>query len=448
MVNYKQIHGELREGEIVTMTITEKILARASGKSEVSPGDNVWVDVDMLMTHDICGPGSIGVFKEKFGDNARVWNKEKIVIIPDHYIFTCDEKSHRNVDILREFAAEQGIENYYDVGTEDYKGVCHVTLAEQGYDRPGIVLLGTDSHTCTAGAFGEFATGIGNTEAGFVMGTGKLWLKVPETIQFTLHGELPPFLMAKDLILTIIGSIGTDGATYRAMEFTGSAVSSMNIEERMTLCNMAVEAGAKNGIIEPDQVTFDYVDARTDKPYEVIKSDDDAKFHSERRYDVSKLEPVVAVPHSPGNTANVCELADVKIDQAYIGSCTGGKLPDFVAAAKIIKGNQVKVKTCIVPATTQIEQDLDTKMIDGKTLKAVFEDAGALIGPPSCAACLGGPEDTFGRLNNAETCISTTNRNFPGRMGSKDSLTYLASPLTVAASALTGKITDPREFMG
>jgi len=427
------------------MTITEKILARAAGKSELKHGSTVWVDVDLLMTHDICGPGTIGVFKEKFGKNARVWDKEKIVIIPDHYIFTSDPKAHRNIEILRKFVAEQDIKNYYDVGTENYKGVCHVTLAEEGYDRPGTVLLGTDSHTCTAGAFGEFATGIGNTEAGYLMGTGKLWLKIPETMRFIFEGELPPYLMAKDLILTIIGDIGADGATYRAMEFTGEAVFSLNMEERMTLCNMAIEAGAKNGIIEADHVTLDYVNARTGKPYEVVKNDEDAKFQSVHRYNAGELEPVVATPHSPANKAKAYDLSDVKIDQAYIGSCTGGKITDFVAAAKILKGNQVKVKTCIVPATTPIERGLNTQKIDGKTLRAVFEEAGALIGPPSCAACLGGPEDTFGRLNGSETCISTTNRNFPGRMGSKDSLVYLASPLTVAASALTGKITDPRK---
>lgn len=428
------------------MTITEKILARAAGKSEVEPGDNVWVDVDVLMTHDICGPGTIGVFREKFDENARVWDKEKIVIIPDHYIFTSDPEAHRNIETLREFVAEQDITNYYDVGTENYKGVCHVTLAEEGHDRPGIVLLGTDSHTCTAGAFGAFATGIGNTEGGFVMGTGKLWLKVPETMRFIFHGSLPPYLMAKDLILTLIGNIGVDGATYRTMEFAGSGVTSLNMEERMTLCNMAVEAGAKNGIIEPDRTTLEYVNARTDKSYEVVKNDADAEFLTEHHYYPSELVPKVAQPHSPANVAKVHEVSDVKIDQAYIGSCTGGKLTDFVAAAKILKGNQVKVKTFIVPATTQIEEDLNTKAIDGKALREIFEDAGARIGRPSCAACLGGPEDTFGRLTESDICISTTNRNFPGRMGSKDSLVYLASPLTVAASALTGKITDAREF--
>lgn len=428
------------------MTITEKILARAAGKSEVEPGDNVWVDVDVLMTHDICGPGTIGVFREKFDENARVWDKEKIVIIPDHYIFTDDPEAHRNIETLREFVAEQDITNYYDVGTENYKGVCHVTLAEEGHDRPGIVLLGTDSHTCTAGAFGAFATGIGNTEGGFVMGTGKLWLKVPETMRFIFHGSLPPYLMAKDLILTLIGNIGVDGATYRTMEFAGSGVTSLNMEERMTLCNMAVEAGAKNGIIEPDRTTLEYVNARTDKSYEVVKNDADAEFLTEHHYYPSELVPKVAQPHSPANVAKVHEVSDVKIDQAYIGSCTGGKLTDFVAAAKILKGNQVKVKTFIVPATTQIEEDLNTKAIDGKALREIFEDAGARVGRPSCAACLGGPEDTFGRLTESDVCISTTNRNFPGRMGSKDSLVYLASPLTVAASALTGKITDAREF--
>ncbi len=434
---------------MTAMTLTEKVLARHAGRDSVRPGENVWVNVDVLMTHDVCGPGSIGVFKQHFGPDARVWDRDKVVIIPDHYIFTADAMANRNVDVLRAFAREQGLPHFYDVGSERYKGVCHIALPEEGHTRPGEVLLGTDSHTCTAGAFGEFATGIGNTEAGFVLGTGKLWLKVPPTMRFIFHGNLPPYLMAKDLILAVIGDIGCDGATYRAMEFDGDGVYALNIEERMTLCNMVIEAGGKNGVIAPDAVTTAYVDARnrSRKPYTVVRSDPEAKFLEERTYDVRKLQPVVARPHSPDNRAFVSEVKGTKLDRAYIGSCTGGKLTDFRAAARVLAGRSVKIDTFVVPATSEIAGVLKTERLGNRTLEEVFLAAGAKIGPPSCAACLGGPADTFGRLNEPLACISTTNRNFPGRMGHKQARVYLASPLTVAASALTGTITDPREFV-
>src|SRR4029077_8257852 len=314
-----------------TMTLTEKILAQHAQRAHVQPGDNIWIDTDVLMTHDVCGPGTIGIFKQHFGQHAKVWDADKIVIIPDHYIFTQDKMANRNVDVLRQFAAEQHLQYFYDVGTPRYKGVCHIALPEEGHTRPGEVLFGTDSHTCTAGAFGEFATGIGNTDAGFVLGTGKLWVKVPPTMRFVFHGELPPYLMAKDLILTAIGDIGCDGATYRAMEFDGDGVYALNIEERMTLCNMVIEAGGKNGVIAPDQVTLDYVNARNvrRKPFTVVKNDTGAKFMFEKVYDVTKLEPVVAKPHSPDNRATAREVKGTKLDRPYIGSCTGGKLTDF-----------------------------------------------------------------------------------------------------------------------
>src|SRR3954470_20361900 len=431
------------------MTMTEKVLARAAGRDSVRPADNVWVNVDVLMTHDVCGPGTIGVFKQHFGKDAKVWDREKVVLIPDHYIFTADAMANRNVDVLRAFAAEQNLPYYYDVGTSRYKGVCHIALPEEGHTRPGEILFGTDSHTCTAGAFGEFATGIGNTDAGFVMGTGKLWVRVPPTMRFVFHGELPPYLMAKDLILAVIGDIGCDGATYRAMEFDGDGVYALNIEERMTLCNMVIEAGGKNGVIAPDQVTLDYVNARNagQKPYQVFRSDPGAGFISEKVYDVTKLEPVVAKPHSPDNRATVREVKGTKLDRAYIGSCTGGKLTDFRAAAAILKGKQVRIDTFVVPATSEIAAALKHERLNGQTLEDVFLSAGAKLGEPSCAACLGGPSDTFGRLNAPISCISTTNRNFPGRMGHKEAQVYLASPLTVAASALTGVIADPRDCL-
>lgn len=430
------------------MTMTEKVLARHAGRTSVVPGDNIWVDVDILMTHDVCGPGTIGIFRKQFGPTAKVWDREKVVVIPDHYIFTNDQHAHRNIDVLRAFVKEQDLPYYYDVGTDKYKGVCHIALPEEGHTRPGEVLFGTDSHTCTAGAFGEFATGIGNTDAALIMGIGKLWVKVPETMRFEFEGPLPPYLMAKDLILHIIGDIGVDGATYRAMEFAGDGVMSLSIEERMTLCNMVIEAGGKNGMIPVDAVTENFVKSKTAKPYQPVADDPDAHFHSVRRYKTAEIQPTVAKPHSPDNRSTARECTGIKLDRAYIGSCTGGKLNDFMEAAKILKGQQVKADTYIVPATTEVAKGLATTRLDGQTLAEIFQQAGAKISQgASCAACLGGPSDTFGRLNKSEVCISTTNRNFPGRMGSKTAQVYLASPYTVAASAIRGEITDPREFL-
>jgi 3-isopropylmalate/(R)-2-methylmalate dehydratase large subunit len=428
-------------------TITEKILARHSGRDAVSPGDTIWVNADVLMTHDVCGPGTIGILKQELGEDARVWDADKVVIIPDHYIFTKDPESNRNVRILREFAKEQKLPHYYDVGTDAYKGVCHVALAEEGHNRPGEVLFGTDSHTCTAGAFGLFATGIGNTDAAFVMGTGKLWLRVPATLHVAYEGEIPAYLTAKDMILALIGSIGVDGATYCALEFVGAATKSMDMAERMTLCNMAIECGAKSGIVPPDDTTIAFVKAHTDRPFEAVVSDADASYLEQHRFDVSAMAPKVARPHSPDNVVDVMELKDTAIDRCYIGSCTGGKTEDFIRAAEIMDGKKVAVDTFCVPATNLVDRDFDTVRRNGRTLREIFEAAGAKLGPPSCAACLGGPIDTFGRTQGSEVCISTTNRNFPGRMGSKDSAVYLASPYTVAASALTGRITDPRNYL-
>lgn len=252
------------------MTITEKILAKSAGKKSVKPGDNIWLNVDVLMTHDVCGPPTIAIWKNEFGKDAKIWDKEKLVIFPDHYIFTANKHANRNVDILRNFAEEYNIDNYYDVGTERYKGVCHIALAEEGYNIPGTVLIGTDSHTCTSGAFGMFSTGVGNTDAAFILGTGKIWEKVPETIKFTFNGKLPEYITAKDMILQILGDITTDGATYRAMEFNGEAVFALSMNERMTLCNMAIEGGGMNGIIPVDEVTEKYLADRTDKSYEKI----------------------------------------------------------------------------------------------------------------------------------------------------------------------------------
>lgn len=444
------------------MTLTEKILARHAGQPRVEPGQDIWVDVDVLMTHDVCGPGTIGSFHEHFGQSARVWDPSKVVMFPDHYIFTADPKAQRNVLQIREFAQKQGLEHYYDAefvtgsgmpepytdpAATGYRGICHVALAEEGHARPGEILLGTDSHTCTAGAFGGFATGIGNTEAGFVLGAGKLWLKVPATMRIVFDGPMPEYLMAKDLILHVIGDIGVDGATYCSMEFAGQAVTQMNLDERMTLCNMTVEAGAKNGVIAADARVQGYLRTRTQRPYHLVRSDADASYLREHVYRADRIEPTVAQPHSPQNRATARELAVAELDRAYIGSCTGAKLADVVAAATILAGRECKIETFVVPATVRVDAAMDQQRVQGKTLRQIFQAAGAKIGPASCAACLGGPPDTFGRANAAIRIISTTNRNFPGRMGSPDAQIFLASPLTVAASAATGRITDPRELL-
>ncbi|EHA8587545.1 putative 3-isopropylmalate dehydratase large subunit, chloroplastic [Cocos nucifera] len=362
--------------------------------------------------------------KQRFSRRrSKVWDREKIVIIPDHYIFTSDERANRNVDILRDFCTEQNIKYYYDIkdignfrANPDYKGVCHIALAQE------------DSHTCNAGAFGQFASGIGNTDAGFVMGTGKILLKVPPTMRFILDGEMPKYLLAKDLILQIIGEITVAGATYKSMEFVGSTVESLNMEERMTLCNMVVEAGGKNGVVPVDKTTLKYLEDKTTLTFEPVYSDDCARFIQEYKFDVSKLEPLVAKPHSPDNRALARECKDVKIDRVYIGSCTGGKTEDFLAAAKVFlaSGKKVKVPTFLVPATQKVWMDiygLPVPGSGGKTCSQIFEEAGC------------------------EVCVSTTNRNFPGRMGHKEGQVYLASPYTAAASALTGYVTDPREFL-
>ncbi len=427
-------------------TLTEKILARASGRASVSPGENVWVRADVLLTHDVCGPPTFGIFEREFGKDARVWDPDRIAVIPDHYVFTEDPKARENIEVLARFAARQKLPHYYAPGTARYQGVCHCVLPAEGFVRPGEVIFGTDSHTCTHGAFGAFATGIGNTEAAFILGTGKLWLRVPETMRFIFRGRMPPYLMAKDLILRILGDIGADGANYAAMEFSGEAVESLSVDEQMTICNMAVEAGAKNGVVPPNPATLEYVRARTKKPFEPLWPDPGSKAASTREYDAAQLVPVVARPHSPDAVVPARDLAGTAIDSVYIGSCTGGKTADFEAAARILKGRTVKVLTLAVPATKDVEAEIRKPAAGGG--KSVFEilvAAGVRFSEPSCAACLGGPLDTFGRIHARERRVATTNRNFPGRMGSKLGEIYLASPQTAAASAVTGKITDPRD---
>jgi len=455
------------------MTLTEKILARAAGKARTQAGENIWVKADLLMTHDVCGPGTIGVFKREFGKDAKVWDRNKVVIMPDHYIFTADSKSNRNVDILRDFVKEQDLPYFYDVIDDPnghwtfdpskgplhrqygsrYAGVCHTALPQKGHTRPGEVLFGTDSHTCMAGAFNEFATGIGNTDAGFVMGTGRLLIKVPETMHFRLEGQFRPGVMAKDIILHCIGDIGFDGATYRAMQFDGPGVAGLSIDDRTTIANMAIEAGGKNGIFEFDAQTQAFVDHRcklngTKASYEPVERDRDEKFVYEAAVDLSRLEPTVACHPDPGQRHLARELSHIKLDRAYIGSCTGGKTSDFLEFARVLRNQRVVIDTFGVPATPEIVQDLQSARWGEKTVWQILLEAGVqMTENAGCAACLGGPVDTFGRLNAPLKCISATNRNFPGRMGHKESQVFLASPATVAASALRGRITDPREYV-
>jgi len=415
------------------MNVTEKILAKASGKNKVQPGDIVDANVDLVMVHDLTGPLAVEAFK-RIG-TARVWDNNKIAIILDHQVPAESVKAAELHKMLRAFAKEQGI-RLYDVGRG---GICHQVLPEKGHVLPGTVIVGADSHTCTHGALGAFATGIGSTEAAAVFATGKIWLKVPETIKANVEGKFKLYVTPKDLILSIIGRVGADGATYKAVEFTGSSIRDMTMAGRMTLCNMSVEMGAKNGVVEPDETTYKFLKGRTDKPYEALKSDAEAKYEKVFEFNVSKLEPTVACPSSVDKVKPASELGNVTIEQAFIGSCTNGRIEDLRLAAQVMKGQTVKdgVRALVIPASQEVyRQALDEGLVE------IFTDAGALVCGSACGPCLGGH---IGLLAAGETCVSTSNRNFIGRMGSTQANVYLASPATVAASALTGRITDPRE---
>ena len=418
------------------MNIIEKILANASGKQEVSPGEIVEANIDVAMTHDLTGPLAIKSFREIGA--KKVWNNQKVVVILDHLVPASSIISANLHKIVRNFAEEQNIKNFYDVGRG---GVCHQVMPEQGHVRPGEVIVGSDSHTCTYGAFGAFATGIGSTELAAVFVTGKLWFRVPEVIKIDVTGNFQKLVTAKDLTLNIVGKIGADGAIYKGLEFGGSTIRDMTVDGRMVLCNMAVEMGAKVGIIEPDQKTLDYVKGRTDKPFKPVKSDPDATYEKVVDVDVSDLEPQVAVPHSVDNVKPVSEVEDTEVDQAFIGSCTNGRLEDLRSAAQILKGKKIvrSVRLVVIPAS----QEIYLNALNEGLIKT-FMESGATIGNPNCGPCLGGH---MGILAEGEACISTSNRNFIGRMGSTKSFVYLASPATVAASAITGKITDPRKVM-
>jgi 3-isopropylmalate/(R)-2-methylmalate dehydratase large subunit len=421
------------------MNITEKILAHASGKTKVHPGEIVDADVDTIMVHDLTGPLAVEAFK-RIGV-TRVWNNKKVVIILDHQVPAESVKAAELHKTMRKFAKEQQI-RLYDVGRG---GICHQVMPEKGHVTPGAVIVGADSHTCTYGAFGAFATGIGSTEAAAVFATGKIWLKVPEAVKISVNGQFRKYVTSKDLILAVIGKLGVDGAIYKSAEFTGSTIRGMSMAGRMTLCNMAVEMGAKNGIITPDATTRKFLEGRVAQPlpaFDALQSDADAAYAKTVEFDVSGLTPQVACPSSVGNVKPASELSGTTVDQAFIGSCTNGRIEDLRLAAQILKGKQVKdgVRALVIPASQEVyTQALREGLIE------IFTDAGAIVCGSACGPCLGGH---IGLLASGETCVSTSNRNFVGRMGSTEAKVYLASPATVAASAVTGRITDPRTLEG
>ena len=422
------------------MNIVEKILARASGKSSVSPDDVVFANVDKVMLHDVSGPGVIKVFEKLKNQGISVdklWDPTKVWVAEDHFVPSAEKVSAENIVKLSNFTKNYGIEKHFKYGMGQY-GICHTLSHEEALVMPGDVYVGGDSHTNTTGALGAFACGLGHTDIAYVLLNGKIWFKVPETYYFKINGKLPDHVMAKDLILKIIGDIGTDGGAYRTMQFGGSGVDEMSVESRLTLCNMTTEAGAKNGIVEPDQKVIDYLTSRGATNVNLVNGDDDAEYAKVFEYELSEMEPIVAKPFSPENISVVREAPSVELDKSYIGSCTGAKYEDLVAVAKILKGRKVKIRTEILPAAISIYQ----RALENGLLK-IFLDAGVTVGPPTCGACCGAH---MGVLAKDEICISTTNRNFPGRMGHIESQTYLSSPLVAAASAVTGKITDPRDL--
>ena len=423
------------------MNITEKILAKASGESKLVPGDVIFANVDKVMLHDVSGPGVIKTFEKLEKDGVvkidKLFDPSMIWVTEDHFVPSVDKISAANISKLSNFTKKFGIKKHFKYGMGQY-GICHSMSHEEGLVAPGELYVGGDSHTNTTGALGAFACGLGHTDIAYVILNGKLWFKVPETLYFKLNGKLPDGVMAKDFILKIIGDITTEGGAGKAMQFGGSGISDMSVESRLTLTNMTTEAGAKNGIVEPDQKVFDYIEKRGLTNYEPVYNDDDAQYEKTFDYDASELEPLVAKPFSPDNVSVVRETTGVELDKSYIVSCTGAKYEDFVEAAKILKGKEVKIRTEVLPATISIYKRATE---DGLT--QIFINSGAVVGPPTCGACCGAQ---MGVLDKDEVCVSTTNRNFPGRMGHIESKTYLASPLVAAASAITGKLTDPRDL--
>ncbi|MCX2727019.1 3-isopropylmalate dehydratase large subunit [Thermomicrobium sp. 4228-Ro] len=416
------------------MTMAEKILARAAGRSRVEPGEIVEVAVDLVMTNDITAPLSIAEFKKLGVD--RVFDPKKVVFVPDHFVPAKDIKAAEQSKIMREFALEQGA-IYFEIGRA---GIEHVVLPEHGLTRPGMVIIGADSHTCTYGAFNTFATGMGSTDIAAAMATGTTWMRVPPTIKFVYKGKLPPFVTGKDLILYTIGQIGVDGALYACMEFTGPVIDELPMDDRITMANMAIEAGAKTGIFACDDKTRAWLAQVTSEPYEPVDSDPDAHYAQVIEFDVSNLRPLVALPHLPSNVRPADEVRDLPIDQVVIGSCTNGRLSDLRIAAEILKGRQVhpRVRCIVIPGSQEV-----AKQATKEGLVDIFLEAGAVFSVSTCGPCLGG---YMGVLAKGERCVSTTNRNFRGRMGHRESEVILASPAVAAASAVLGRVASPFEL--
>jgi len=417
------------------MTITEKILAAHANKKEVLPGELINAKVDLILANDITAPIAIAEFKKIGAEH--VFDKERIALVPDHFTPAKDIKAAEQCRILREFSREYDISHYFEVGRV---GIEHVLLPEEGLVVPGDLVIGADSHTCTYGALGAFATGVGSTDVAAAMATGECWFKVPESMKFIYFGKLNKWVGGKDLILYTIGSIGVDGALYRAMELDGEAIRNLPMHARFTMCNMAIEAGGKNGIIIPDAITEDFVKERAKRPYTFYASDNDAEYAEIREYDCSKIPLTVSCPHLPSNTRPAAELFEVVIDQVVIGSCTNGHLEDLRQAAEVIKGRKVNanVRLIVIPATQKIYREA---MKEG--LLDVFIEAEAAVSTPTCGPCLGGH---MGILSKGEKAIATTNRNFIGRMGHPESEVYLSNPAVAAASAVLGRIGTPEEL--
>jgi len=418
------------------MTITEKILAAHAGRDKVEPGEIISAKVDIALGNDITAPIAIKEFRK--AGAKKVFDKSRVVLVPDHFAPNKDIASAEQCRILREFAKEQGLENYFETGQ---MGVEHALLPEKGIVGPGDVVIGADSHTCTYGALGAFSTGVGSTDLAAAMITGEAWFKVPETIKFVYTGKMGPWVEGKDLILATIGKIGVDGALYRSMEFTGPVIDSLGIDDRLTMANMAIEAGGKNGIIAPDDITRQYVAGRTKREPTYYASSPDAKYADVVEIDCSKLRPQVAFPHLPSNTRSIDDVGEVAIDQVVIGSCTNGRIEDLRRAANVLKGKKVApyLRCLVIPGTQLIyQQAMKEGLVD------IFIDAGAAVSTPTCGPCLGGH---MGILAKGERAVATTNRNFVGRMGHPESEVYLTGAVVAAATAIKGRIADPQEVM-
>lgn len=418
----------------MNMTMTQKILAKKSGLASVTAGQLILAETDLVMANDITAPVAIREFK-KIGI-PNVFDREKIALVPDHFVPNKDIKSAQQAKLMREFAAEQNILHYFEVGKA---GIEHALLPEKGLVTAGDLVIGADSHTCTYGALGAFSTGVGSTDMACAMATGQVWLRVPEAVRVCLKNKPAPWVSGKDIILYLIGKIGVDGARYQSLEFCGDGIQYLSMDDRFTIANMAIEAGAKNGIFPVDERTLNYLTAHGAKTPAVFEADDGADYARRIEIDLSVLTPVVACPSLPENTKPVSDLKEIKIDQVVIGSCTNGRLEDLQIAAKILKDRSVKVRTLIFPAT----QAIYLRAMEEGLLK-IFVEAGAVVSAPTCGPCLGGH---MGILAEDERCVSTTNRNFVGRMGHVKSEVYLASPAVAAASAVMGKIASPEAVM-